>query len=733
MLYPASAAAQLRVPARGGWIEIEARTQRKEGKVIIYEGDVDIRYRGMRLRADHVEYNVETFEAFARGNVQLDYSNQRLTASDARYNLRTGRGSFKNVRGSVQIRRRPNPNVLLSPNPFSFEAREADRLDERTYVVRRAWVTVCEPQKPVWRFYAPRATIKLEHRVQLHHATFRFFDVPVIYLPYATAPAGKTQRQSGFLMPQIGNSSRKGFTLGEAFYWAPADWMDMTLGAEYLSRRGVAQSATLRARPWENIRVSASYFGVNDRGLPGPGGVRQPQAGHQSNVSLDAFLPGGWRAVIDANQLTSLSFRLGFAETFAEAVNSEVRSTIFVTNNFRGFSLNFSANNYKNFLSARPETAVVIRSAPGVRFSSVEQAPWKNWPIYFGFSVSAEALHRSEPGLTTAAAVQRSEIAPRVTLPLRWGPWLGVTSTFVVRSAYYGSQLLGGTVVGQGLRRTTGEATVDLRPPSLAKIWQGEVAKWKHVIEPLIVYRYVRGVNAFGRFLRFDESDTLTDTNEVEYGVTQRFFRREGNENAEEVVSWRLAQKYYFDPTFNGALVPGRRNVFQALDSVTPFAFADQPRRFSPLVSDLRVTPGGLYDAQVRMDIDPVRKKITAVGTTLKVRPYKQAFVTLAHFHTDASPTLQPRSNQIRALVGYGDLNRPGWNSAFGFSYDVRQRFLQNQIVQVSYNGKCCGIGFEYRRLALGPLRSENQFRVAILIANLGTFGNLRRQEKIFE
>jgi LPS-assembly protein len=78
-------------------------------------------------------------------------------------------------------------------------------------------------------------------------------------------------------------------------------------------------------------------------------------------------------------------------------------------------------------------------------------------------------------------------------------------------------------------------------------------------------------------------------------------------------------------------------------------------------------------------------------------------------------------------------LNRPGWNSAFGFSYDVRQRFLQNQIVQVSYNGKCCGIGFEYRRLALGPLRSENQFRVAILIANLGTFGNLRRQEKIFE
>jgi LPS-assembly protein len=52
--------------------------------------------------------------------------------------------------------------------------------------------------------------------------------------------------------------------------------------------------------------------------------------------------------------------------------------------------------------------------------------------------------------------------------------------------------------------------------------------------------------------------------------------------------------------------------------------------------------------------------------------------------------------------------------------------------VQVSYNGSCCGIALEYRRLALRPVRTENQFRVALIIANIGTFGNLRRQEKIY-
>lgn len=315
---------------------------------------------------------------------------------------------------------------------------------------------------------------------------------------------------------------------------------------------------------------------------------------------------------------------------------------------------------------------------------------------------------------------------------MRWGPWLGLTPTFTLRTARYGSQMMAGTVVGDSVRRTTGEVTLDARPPALARVWEQGGSKWKHTIEPQVIYRYVDGVNDFGRFLRFDESDTLTDTNEVYYSITQRFFRRSGD-RARELLTWRVAQKHYFDPTFDGAIVPGQRNVFQALNSITAFAFADGERRFSPVTSDLRITPGGRYDAQFRLDIDPARGgRLTSIGTLVNVRPYGEWFATLAHLATRANDILQPRSNQVRALVGYGDINRRGLNGLFAISYDIRQRFLQNQVVQVSYNGSCCGIAFEFRRLALGAVRSENQFRVALLIANIGTFGNLRRQEKIF-
>jgi len=728
---------QVRLPAGRDMVELEARQQRREGPLLIAEGDVEIRYQELRFRADYVEYNTATFQASARGNIRFDFRTQHLEADEGSYNVRSGRGSFRKVRGTIHIQRRPNPNVLLTPNPLYFEAEEVSRTGDRTYTILNAWLTVCEPGRPTWRFFASRTTLQVDRKIVLLNANFRLLSIPIFYLPYASAPAGRNVRQSGFLLPDIGNSTRKGLVLGDSFYWAPAEWMDLTIGAQLFSRRGWSQIAEFRARPWENMRISAEYYGVDDRGLRGLDGKRVPQGGHTVRFQLESQLPHGWRTVADLNRLSSLTFRLAFAESFGEAINSEVRSAAFATNNFRGLSLNFSYANYKNFLNADPETSVVLRSAPQAYIGSVDQAPWKRWPVYFGFHAFADGVHRSDPDIDSPAVVQRAEFAPRVTIPLRWGPWLGVTPTFLVRTTRYGSQVSTSSagnpvVIGDPLHRTTAEVTVDLRPPSLARVWERPSARWKHTIEPQILYRFVDGVNRFGRFLRVDENDTLTDTNEMEYSITQRLFRRSGDAQAEELLSWRLVQKVYFDRTFGGALVPGHRNVFQALDSITPFAFADSRRHFSPIVSDLRLTPGGRYDAQLLINYDTQRSKVTAYGGLARMRPYREFFITLAQFSTQASTILQPRSNQIRALVGYGELNRRGWNGAFGLSYDFRRSFLQNQLAQFSYNGGCCGIAFEYRRLALGTVRTENQFRVAFIIANIGTFGNLRRQERIF-
>jgi LPS-assembly protein len=736
------AAQQVRPPvAKGGIAELSADgPQRRQGSLFIADDNVDIHYADQRLRADHIEYDDQTNEAFARGHVRYDFENQHLEADEAHYNVGTGRGTFLNVRGTIRIERRPNPTLLVTDNPLYFEAQLVERLGNDFYIIHQAWMTVCDSKHPKWQFYAPRARVRLGKTMALVNANFRLFRVPLIWTPYATAPAGSKLRQSGVLVPVAGNSTSKGFVFGDAFYWAPVSWMDTTLGAELLSRRGSAERGQFRATPWENTSIRYNYFGVIDR---------EHQGGHEQHVVAQSLLPRNWRFVADVNELSSLTFRLAFSDTYGDAINSEVRSSTFLTNNFHGFSFNLASLSDRSFISTNPQTSISTRNAPAARFGSVEQAPFQRLPIYFAFDALAGALKRDDVGFTPSATivpiqtpdfVPRLEFAPRVTVPLHFGRWLSATTTAAFRTTYYGDSLTpAGAVSGQSLTRNDGEFTFDLRLPTFERVFEPISSdkskprkRYKHTIEPHITYRDITGINNFFQFIRFDADATRTDTNEVEYGVTQRFWTKSGDDQPQELLSWRLVQKRYFDPTFGGAIVNGQRNVLEPLDSISPFAFALGPRNSSPIVSDFRITPGGLFDTENLLEYDPQLSKITVIGTLVKIKPYREFFATIAHFRLQDNPILQPLSNQVRLLTGYGSETRRGFNVTTGISYDYTNSALQEQLVQVSYNGKCCGIALEYRRFALGQVRTDNQFRVAFIIANIGTFGNLRHQEKIY-
>src|SRR5439155_13987513 len=153
-------AQQGRLPvAHGGIANLEARTQSRKGDVSTADGDVDIHYADTRLRADHVEFNGRTYEAIAKGHVLLDYGNEHLEAEEAHYNVSTGHGLFHNVRGTIKIERRPNPELLISENPLYFEAQDVERFPADVYLIHQAWITICDPEHPKWQFFAPNARL----------------------------------------------------------------------------------------------------------------------------------------------------------------------------------------------------------------------------------------------------------------------------------------------------------------------------------------------------------------------------------------------------------------------------------------------------------------------------------------------------------------------------------------------------------------------------------------------
>jgi LPS-assembly protein len=82
--------------------------------------------------------------------------------------------------------------------------------------------------------------------------------------------------------------------------------------------------------------------------------------------------------------------------------------------------------------------------------------------------------------------------------------------------------------------------------------------------------------------------------------------------------------------------------------------------------------------------------------------------------------------------VGYGSPSKRGWSVAAQAGVDSEFNLLQYSAAQTAYNWDCCGISFEYRRFSLGSVRNENQYRFAFTLANIGSFGNLKRQARLF-
>ena len=192
-----------------------------------------------------------------------------------------------------------------------------------------------------------------------------------------------------------------------------------------------------------------------------------------------------------------------------------------------------------------------------------------------------------------------------------------------------------------------------------------------------------------------------------------------------------MKQQYYFDPSFGGALRPEQRNVFLPTLEFSGNAFLEVPRRFSPIISILRFRPFAHYDIEFRQDYDTTLRRFANAAFLGNVS-LGQAFASVSEFLVRTPNVLSPPSDQIHFTGGYGKQGRAGFNAAFTGAYDVRAGFMQFTAFQLNYNNNCCGISFEFRRFALGPVRKENQYRMSFSFANIGTFGNLKKQERLF-
>ncbi len=778
--------------------------QEKVGDVYKLHGEAEIHYRTYVLRADEATYDSDSGEATASGHFRLDGgpNDDHVKASHGTYNLTAETGSFYDVTATTGFRFSGNHAVLTSTAPFAFTGKRVEKTSPNNYVVYDGTITTCELPHPNWKFDARKVVVDVGGNATIYYSDFLLHGFPIFYFPYATHPVEHEARHSGFLIPTGGRSSTNGNEIGDSFYWAINRSMDATIGGEYFSKRGWSQRGEFRARPSDTSYVDLGFFGVIDRGIEigtatGPQLLRE--GGQEARLTAEGNFYG-FRAISNVDYLSSFLFRLAFNEVFTQAINSEVKSQLFLAKDIAGVSLSGMVERYQNFFQtaqngvlSNPPTfdSVQIWHTPSVDASSVDRWLGRS-PFVWSFDASVAGLSRSEPGFNTSSLLGRVDFNPQISLPLHFHGW-DLRPALTLHDTYYTQRFVNGAAVDDPTNREALETSVEIRPPALEKIFNKEFLgrKWKHVIEPRMVYRAVTGVNDFASVLKFDERDILSNTHEVEYGFVTRLYGKrppssiqecetpmtglavgaaapeqtvpwlhpsvlEGQPcivgpDVREIVSWEVAQKYFLDPTFGGALVTGQRNVFTTTEELTGIAFLTEPRHLSPLVSRLRVATGAHTDTEWDMDYDFQLHRINA--STLLVN-YNlgsftlgggDAFLQIPQTNTPSpalsegtcgapSPSVQItcKFNQFRVALGYGGLTRRGFSAASSFGFDAETRQLQFATAQTTYNWDCCGLTLEYRRYAIANVRNENLFRFTFSLANIGSFGNLRRQERLY-
>ena len=765
-------------PPLGEWI-LNASSQTTEGKVYHLRGHAEMENISMLFRADELDYNDETGDVQARGNVYFEQfeRNEKIWCDHVDYNTKTEAGKFYDVRGTTSPRIDTRPGMLTSLNPYYFQGKWAERVDGH-YILYDGFLTNCRIPNPWWRLKGPRFNIVPQESARAYRAVFLLRRFPLFYTPFFYKSLEKVPRRTGLLMPNIGHSSTRGVMLGVGAFWAINRSYDATYHVQDYTARGYAHHLELRGKPTDKADFDALLFGVQDRGLKQTDGAPPiKQGGYTFSVAGKADLGDGWTARGFINDLSSYTFRQAFSDSFNEAVFSEVSSVAFLQKDWSTYTFDTVVERKQDFTTleiTNPtnekqgtyDNSVIIKKLPELDLSSRDHQV-ENLPVWYSFDTSAGLMSRTQPDFycpgvepgqqgtfTTCPDNQqpallgryatnlldsRMDFAPQITSVLHLGDFHLIPS-FTVDETFYG-ETQGPyedgfmRVLPQDFLRSAREFKMDLVAPSFARVfnrksWLGD--KLKHVIEPKATYEYVTGIGQdFNKIIRFDETDLLSNTNQVTFSLTNRLYAKRGDDVV-EIVSWQLSEARYFDPTFGGAILPGseQRNVLLSQLELTPFAFLDGPRNYSPIVSELRVQPKWNVGFEWRTDYDPVRHSVVASTASADWRKGLY-FISVGQTEVHSDVTLLPNESQTRASFGIGNSTRRGWNAAVVAVYDDKADVLQYAIAQATYNTDCCGLSIQLVRLNFGT-RDETQYRFAFAVANLGSFGTLKRQERLF-
>ena len=280
---------------------------RREGDAVARE-NVELSRGDQLLTTELLRYNPQSEVITMPGKVDYEDSVLYISGTSAHYDFINENGQFSDV------------DYGLTGSSAKGSADEVIISSGMHSLLHGMQFTTCPGDTPEWLLSAKELDLDFEEGVgTVKGAKLKFFDVPVMYLPWMTFPIDD-RRKSGFLYPFISTANDNGFEFSIPYYWNIAPNQDATLTPRYFTERGFMLTGEYRFMTPRTVGELNFDYMRND--------TKTDDSRFHYRFDHGARLSERWRSQIVVDRVSDDQYFQDFSNSLAAASRQYLRSQV---------------------------------------------------------------------------------------------------------------------------------------------------------------------------------------------------------------------------------------------------------------------------------------------------------------------------------------------------------------------------------------------------------------------
>lgn len=698
------------------------RTMRASGNAIV-------RKDNQTFTGDVIEYDIQNDEMRAEGNVTIKSDGIELKGPKLKIQLTDSLGEMNNVAMTVTNTQNnapipQNDSELLSDNaaiisdpkryvednlaysnkpaPFHFESARmsADKVlfeGQNKKRLQGASFTTCPADSNAWYIKAHDLEInESSQTATAKNAYVQFKGVPILYTPWLSF-SYNSQRESGFLAPTIGATSKSGFEVSVPYYWNIRPDMDATITTRYLSKRGTQLQGEYRY-------LGENYSGIDYLEYLNKDSVTGENRYYANLKHIHTF-NSRWSGGFNYEKVSDDKY---FSELTTHIVSTSLvnlQQQAYLNYNDDVWSFNGTVQKYQTLDGI---------SFPYQKLPQLTLIGYKEWQGFTGELTTQYTNFTKDITATKVANGNRLIAYPSISYPMT-NSFGYITPKIGVHSSYYSLSDNVPTAGGpqyNDLSRTLPIVSLDsgIYLDRETKLFD---TSFTQTLEPRMYYVYIPYQDQ-SKFPVFDTA--LSDLNQTSLFAENQFVGADRINNANQVtlaLTTRLINSETGIERLSATV--GQRYSYED-NKVTLPNVAINTRRNSDVLVGVTARLSNKLNLDSFMEIDPDQSRTTRANFLVRYNPEPGKTFNAGYRYT------QGNLEQIN-ISGQWPLGN-GWYGIGRYNYSIKDNKTVESLAGLEYDGGCWQLRSVFQTVQTATANANTAFFLQLDLGGLASIGS---------